>query len=88
MFQTELTVRDRGVALISRINRWLIAGAIGLSGVMSLAVASAFKGHPRPQASQSAQSQQPASGASQLSSPAAAPAPAAGPAGGVVSGGS
>lgn len=87
MFPNEVTVRDRGVALISRINRWLIAGAIGLSGVLSLAAANAFKGHPQTQASQPAAQQQPSSGVGSLGQPAQAPTPAAG-GGAVVSGGS
>ena len=52
MFPNQETARDRGVALISRLSRWMVAGAIGLSGVLSLAAANAFKGHPRPAQSQ------------------------------------
>ena len=94
MFRNQETVRDRGVALISRINRWMVAGAIGLSGVLSLAAANAFKGHPRPAQSQpstvasgAAQPQSSGSGNS-LGQPAQAPAPSAGGGSAVVSGGS
>jgi hypothetical protein len=88
MSRTETAVRDRGVALISRVNRWLIAGAIGLSGVMSVAVASAFKGHQRPQAGQAATQQQPTGGGGSLGQPAPTPAPSSGAGSAVVSGGS
>jgi hypothetical protein len=40
------TTRDRGLALISRFNRWLIAGAVAASGLISLTAAHAFRGHP------------------------------------------
>lgn len=39
------SARDAGLALISRINRWLIATTVALSGVISIAAASAFHGH-------------------------------------------
>ena len=54
MAPREITTRDGGLALISRLNRWLIAGAIGLSGVLSVAAAQAFHGHTRSASSQSA----------------------------------
>jgi hypothetical protein len=37
--------RDRGLRLISRTNRWLIAGAVGLSGLFSVLAAESFHGH-------------------------------------------
>lgn len=54
MAPREITTRDRGLALISRLNRWLIAGAVGLSGVLSVAAEHAFHGHTRSASSQSA----------------------------------
>ena len=39
------STRDAGLALISRITRWLIAGAVALSGFISIAAANAFHGH-------------------------------------------
>ena len=36
--------RDRGLALISRINRWMIAGAVGLTGLISLIASQSFHG--------------------------------------------
>jgi|SRR5450755_673847 hypothetical protein len=36
------TIRDRGLAMISRFNRWLIAGAVAASGLISLTAAHAF----------------------------------------------
>jgi hypothetical protein len=39
-----VSARDAGLALIARINRWLIAGAITLTGVISIAAAKAFHG--------------------------------------------
>jgi hypothetical protein len=38
------TVRDHGLALISRINRWLIVAAVAFSGLISLVAAHAFHG--------------------------------------------
>ena len=37
--------RDAGLALVSRINRWLIAGAVTLTAVFSAFAAHAFRGH-------------------------------------------
>jgi hypothetical protein len=68
--------RDRGLVLLSRINRWLIAGAIGFSGVLSVAAANAFHGH---QGSQSSPSRTEGSQSS-LQQPAQAPSPAVAPA--------
>src|SRR5450755_3286011 len=38
------TVRDHGLALISRVNRWLIVAAVAFSGLISLVAAHAFHG--------------------------------------------
>jgi len=97
-------MRDRGLALASRVNRWLVAGAVGLSAVLSVAAANAFHGHQRTQSSpaqvagaqqQPSGAQQQPSGADSLAQPAQPPAPATsggdgGSSGGagVVSGGS
>jgi hypothetical protein len=93
-----ITAREDGLALISRINRWLIAGAIALSGAISVAAANAFHGRTRAQSHQTAvthggkASSQRASNADSgggLQPPAQAPAPTQAPASGpVVSGGS
>lgn len=94
MLRNQETARDRGVALISRINRWLVAGAIGLSGVLSLAAANAFKGHAHLAQSQASSSAangpQPQSSGSgdPLGQPAQAPMTSSGGGGAVVSGGS
>jgi hypothetical protein len=37
--------RDAGLALVSRINRWLIAGAVTLTAVFSAFAAHTFRGH-------------------------------------------
>lgn len=97
------TTRDRGFALVGRLNRWLIAGAIALSGGLSVAAANAFHGRTRGQRAAAAVSHNsssstgPSSNSSGrasnsgggLQAPAQAPSssPAA-PSGGVVSGGS
>ncbi len=83
-----VSARDAGLALISRINRWLIAGAVGLTGVISLAAAHAFHGRTVATSSVSAApaaSSQPASNpnagsGSGLQQPTSAPAPAPAPA--------
>jgi hypothetical protein len=104
MGRDDISARDRGLALIPRINRWLIAGAVGLAGVLSVAAANAFHGHQRTQSSQAGsgssavqqqQSSTPGSstgdggGSGSLQQPAQTPSSAPGSAsGGVVSGGS
>ena len=65
MDRSDISARDRGLALISRINRWLIAAAVGLSAVLSVAAANAFHGHQRTHSGQSVVS---GSGAEQQSS--------------------
>ncbi len=39
-----VTARDAGLNLIARINRWMIAGAVALSGLISVAAARSFHG--------------------------------------------
>ena len=45
MASRSVTSRDAGLALISRINRWMIAGAVGFAGAISLVAARSFHGH-------------------------------------------
>lgn len=95
-----VTARDAGLRLIARINRWMIAGAVALSGLISVAAARSFHGHTATNAgaatSQPSSSSSSSSGASGSSdgsgiqqppqAPSSAPAqPAPAP---VVSGGS
>ena len=42
MATSALTTRDKGFALVGRINRWLMAGAIAVSGGLSLIAANAL----------------------------------------------
>jgi hypothetical protein len=39
------TSRDAGFALLSRINRWLIAAAVAVAGFLSIVASHAFHGH-------------------------------------------
>ncbi len=88
--------RDAGLDLSHRINRWLIAGAVVASGVLSLVAADTFHGHTvtvgaaSSGASGAAQGSQSSSSGSAagLQSPAQAPAPASIAPSAVVSGGS
>jgi hypothetical protein len=92
------STRDAGLALISRVTRWLIAGAVALSGFISIAAANAFHGHTvsarSAPASNSAtigqaHSQPPPVNDQSLQQPEAAPAPSPAPTPApVVSGGS
>lgn len=41
------TIRERGLLLVGRVNRWLIAGAVTLSGALSIVAAGAFHGHAK-----------------------------------------
>jgi hypothetical protein len=59
------TTRDAGLALIGQINRWMIAGAVALSGVISIVAARSFHGHTT---SSSSAVSQPASSSSSTSS--------------------
>ncbi|MGO9972130.1 MAG: hypothetical protein ACLP01_04820 [Solirubrobacteraceae bacterium] len=84
--------RDAGLDLIRRGNRWLVAGAVGLAGVVSLAAAHAFPGRTitsgvASAVSGQAQPQQGSSG-SGLQSPSQAPGVALPAPSAVVSGGS
>lgn len=46
--------RERGFALVGRLNRWIAAGAVILSGSLSVAAANAFHGRTRGQTSAAA----------------------------------
>lgn len=80
--------RERGLALAARVNRWLIAGAVGLAAALSALTAHAF--HPRSavgataRTSASPAGQQDEGGAPAaspaLTPPAGAPSPAPAPA--------
>jgi hypothetical protein len=97
MARKAVNARDRGLETIRRINRWMIAGAIGLSGVVSVAAAKNFHGHATAHSSRPAQTQTsstpaPSSGSpsddgGSLQPPAQAPAPAPAPQGPAVSSG-
>ena len=65
MTSNPATTRDAGLALIGRINRWMIAGAVALSGMISLVAARSFHGHTT--SSSSAVSQPSSSGGSSSS---------------------
>lgn len=90
---SRVSARDRGLVLISRLNRWMIAAAVALTGVVSIVAKESFHGRTL---SQSAVSQSSSSGGGASSStgsiqqpvqpPSSLPAPAV-PAP-VVSGGS
>jgi len=81
--------RDSGLNLVHRLNRWLIAGAISVAGVLSVAAAQAFHGRTVAHHASDVSSgiQQPSSTAGAFGS-APAPAPAAPSPAVVVSGGS
>ena len=91
-----VNARDAGLRLISRINRWTIAGAIALSGVISLVAAKSFHGRTlktagvaqtQPSGSESDSSSS-SSGEDGLQQPAQSPGPAPAAPAPVVSGGS
>jgi hypothetical protein len=97
---TSISARDRGLALISRLNRWMIAGAVGLTGVVSILAKESFHGRTLSSAG-STVSQSSASGSSSspssssgssgsIQQPSQSPAPAPAPvvSAPVVSGGS
>ena len=101
MAHSALTTRDRGFALVRRLNRWLAAGAVALAGGLSIAAANAFHGHTRGQSTSNVVSHNSgssnnstgggssSSGGGGLQPPAQAPSSAPAPSGGgVVSGGS
>jgi hypothetical protein len=64
--------RDAGLARISVVTRWLIAGVIALSGALALIAANAFHGHTVTASSSSSPTSSPGA-AAQASSPVVAP---------------
>ena len=68
MARSALTTRDRGFALVSRLNRWLAAGAVALAGGLSIAAANAFHGHTRGQSTSNIVGHNPASSNNSASS--------------------
>jgi hypothetical protein len=95
--QERVVARDAGLDLIGRTTRWLVAGAVGVTGAISLYASHAFRPHPAaaaPALSGSASaptsvSRSPAqTGASGLAAAPAAPVAAAPSAPAVISGGS
>jgi hypothetical protein len=42
-----VNARDRGLALITRINRIMLGAAVALAGLLSVAAAKSFHGHQR-----------------------------------------
>jgi hypothetical protein len=59
-----VNARDAGLDLIARINRWFVAGAVVLTGAVSVAAARSFHGH----SSGAAATQSAGSGSSSTSS--------------------
>ena len=94
MTSPDIPTRDAGLALISRLNRWLLAAAVGFSGLVSLVAAHAFHGRTVSTGASSAgvstrQGSRPASaGSGSLQPPAQAPAAAPASPTPAVSGGS
>jgi hypothetical protein len=93
------SAREAGLAMIRRVNRWLIAGAVAAAGMFSLLAAHAFHGRSLNTSASSASQAASQSGASQspsstsgsgagLQAPAQAPSPAPAAPAPVVSGGS
>src|SRR5579875_2653305 len=96
--------RNRGLDLISRINRWLISGAIAATGALAFLAANAFHGHtahaattpatttaaPAPASGDDSQSVAPPSSEDSggLSAPSSVPTPVPAAPSGPVSGGS
>ena len=60
--------RERGRALLSRINRWMIAGAIGLAGMFSFVAAESTHGKTNSSTATTTSLQQPSSTPSASSS--------------------
>jgi hypothetical protein len=92
-----IATRDAGLVLASRIKRWLLAGALTLSGFFSLLAAHAFHGHlsgagVQASSGTSGSGSVPATGGDEggggLQQPASAPATAPAAPAPVVSGGS
>jgi len=94
MIQPSIAARDHGLALISRLNRWLIAGAVALSGFISLVAAHAFHGRTvvgssaSASAIQQSQSSSGTGGSSGLQAPSQPPASGSATPGPVITGGS
>jgi hypothetical protein len=90
--------RDAGLALINRVNGWLITGAVVGAGLLSFVAAHAFHGHTVSRDTRASSASNASRGASAphrssradggLQAPTQAPAPAAPAAAPVVSGGS
>jgi hypothetical protein len=51
-----VTARDAGLRRVSRLTRWLLAGALALTAAFSAIAAHAFPGHSTSQASSTTQS--------------------------------
>ncbi len=69
-------VRDRGLALISRLNRWMIAGAVALTGAISILAKESFHGRTLSSSgsvSQSSSSSSASSSSGSIQQPAQAP---------------
>lgn len=79
MRRNAVNARDAGVALIGRINRWLIAGAVVVTGTVSLAAARSFHGHTTASSSSSSRGTSSSSSSSSLQQPSQAPAPSSAP---------
>ncbi len=87
----EINTRDAGIALASRINRWLIGGAVAGAGFLSLIAAHAFHGRTLGStggSSPAVSSPSTSSAGGGLQQPAQSPAPSAPSPTPVVSGGS
>ena len=92
------STRNAGLELLSRINRWLVVGAVALTGFLSLLAERAFRGHTSASAASSSAAssaaasagpaQQSSSSGSGLTPSQSAPSPAVSAPAPVVSGGS
>ena len=45
MNSTAANARDAGLRLISKLNRWMVAGAVALAGLISVVAEKSFHGH-------------------------------------------
>ena len=97
MASRAVTARDAGLALVSRVTRWMVAGAVGLAALISLIAAHSFHGRTLPSAGSAGSTPSGSSEASTgsgsgagggLAQPQQAPAPAQSAPSPVVSGGS
>jgi hypothetical protein len=88
MIPKSVRTRDAGLALISRVNRWMVGGAVGLTAVISIAAAHANHGRTVGTSSATAAAASPApqsptpssAGGGGLQQPASAPSAAPAPA--------